>query len=992
MQGRDEAHEPSPQAQPPQEALPFWRRLKPTPLVADRKAAAAKMADVRGAARSDAALAALIAEPAVASLLNALADHSPFLWRLASADTVRLRAMLESDPDTAFAAALQTLASECAELDDEDALMTRLRKARQFGALYIALADLGGLWALDEVTSALTAAADAYVAATLDFLLRRAAADGRFEPIDRARPSDGCGLVILALGKHGAGELNYSSDVDLVVFYDPDKAAARLSGAEPGPFYVRLTRALARILSERTGDGYVLRVDLRLRPDPGSTAVAVSLPGALSYYETLGQNWERAAMIKARPVAGQTELGLRFLEELRPFIWRRYFDYAAISDIHAMKRQIHAVRGHAEVVVPGHDVKLGRGGIREIEFFVQTQQLIFGGRRPELRGRRTLDMLAALAADNWVSAQARDELTLSYAALRTVEHRLQMIADEQTQRLPSDEEELARFAKFCGHSTYKKFAAWLTRHFKKVERHYARLFEREPGLDATKGSLVFTGVADDPETLETLARMGFKDPPRAAETVRGWHFGRRAAVQTSRTREVLTELVPDLLEALSGSGDPDAALAAFDATLGHMPAAVELFSILRSNGRLRDLFGDVLGAAPRLAAIVAKSPHVLDAVIDPRFFGSALDRSYFDAHARRLYTIAQYEDFLDAARLMAQENLFSIGVRALSGAIDPIDAGPAFTALADCLVEATFVHTLKAFESEYGLVPEGRIAVIAMGKLGSRETTATSDLDLVMVYDFDENNPESEGRRPLHAAQYYTRLIQRLISALTVSTRRGPLYEVDMRLRPSGKKGPVAVQLSSFVQYQREEAETWEKMALSRARPICGSAALLDDLKQAIEASLSERRERAKLARDIADMRDLIAKEKGDDDIADLKLYRGGLIDVEFIAQFLVLAHAAECRDLLVVGTADILRRAARAGFLSEADAEILLGAHRLYTDIVQIQRIVLPLDMKPGEAPPAVRRRIATSAGLPDEKQLNAEIVEKAAAVAEVFKRILST
>ncbi|MCB1539311.1 MAG: bifunctional [glutamine synthetase] adenylyltransferase/[glutamine synthetase]-adenylyl-L-tyrosine phosphorylase [Rhodoblastus sp.] len=980
MQGQDEAGERA-----------FWRRVKPTPLIADKKSATAKMKDLVEAARSDTRLAPLLAEPAVAALLGAIADHSPFLWRLIAADTARLRDMLTGDPDAAFDEALRRLAADCSGIEDEAALMKRLRRARQFGALYIALADLGGLWPLEQVTRALTAAADAYVAATLAFLLRRATADGRFEPVDPAQPAAECGLVILALGKHGAGELNYSSDVDLVVFYDPDIAAARLSGGEPAPFYVRLTKALSRILSERTGDGYVLRVDLRLRPDPGSTAVAVSLPGALSYYETLGQNWERAAMIKARAIAGQIELGARFIEELRPFIWRRYFDYAAISDIHAMKRQIHAVRGHAEVVVPGHDVKLGRGGIREIEFFVQTQQLIFGGRRPELRGRRTVDMLAALANDNWVSPKARDELTESYAVLRTVEHRLQMIADEQTQRLPSDEGELTRFAKFCGHSTYRKFETWLTKHFRKVERHYARLFEREPGLDAEKGSLVFTGVSDDPETIETLARMGFKDPPLAAETVRGWHFGRRAAVQTARAREVLTELVPDLLESLAGSGDPDAALAAFDAALGHMPAAVELFSILRSNANLRDLFGDVLGAAPRLAAIVAKSPHVLDAVIDPRFFGSALDRAYFDEHARRLYAIEQYEDFLDAARLIAQENLFSIGVRALSGAIDAVDAGPAFSALADCLLEATLAHVLKAFEAEYGSVAGGRVGVIAMGKLGSREMTATSDLDLVIVYDFDADRPDSDGRRSLHAVQYYTRLTQRLISALTVATRRGPLYDVDMRLRPSGKKGPVAVQLASFVQYQREEAETWEKMAISRARPICGDPSLLDDLKTAIERSLAEKRDLRTLAREISDMRNLIAKEKGDDDPADLKLYRGGLIDVEFIAQFLVLAYSAEHRNLLVVGTSDILRRAAAEGVLDADETETLLAAHRLYTDVVQMQRVLLPVDMKPDSAPTAVRRRIATSAGLPDEKQLNAEILERAATVAALFKRLLA-
>ena len=972
-------------------AAALWSLLRPSPLVANKKGSANKLDELIASTKTDAALRTLLSEPAVESLLAAVADHSPFLWRLAASDHARLRDMLESDPTHAIVSALDRLAAECRSATDQAEVMTRLRRARQFTALYIALADLGGVWGLEQVTAALTAAADAFVSVALDFLIREAVADGKFSPVDSADPQVECGLVVLALGKHGAGELNYSSDVDLVVFYDPETAAARLHGAEPGPFYVRLTKALARLLSERTGDGYVLRVDLRLRPDPGSTAVAVSLPAALSYYETLGQNWERAAMIKARPIAGQIPLGEQFLAELRPFIWRRYFDYAAIADIHAMKRQIHAVRGHAEVVVPGHDVKLGRGGIREIEFFVQTQQLIFGGRRPELRGRRTLDMLAALAEDNWVTTQARDELKESYIVLRTVEHRLQMIADEQTQRLPSDDDALRRFAKFCGQSTYRKFETWLTRHFRKVERHYARLFEHEPALDAEKGSLVFTGVTDDPDTLETLRRMGFKNAELAAETVRGWHFGRRAAVQSARAREVLTELVPDLLESLAGSGDPDAALAAFDAMLGHLPAAIELFSILRSNGKLRDLFSDVLGAAPRLAAIVAKTPHALDAVIDPRFFGSALDRAYFDEHAHRLFEIDHYEDFLDTARSIAQENLFSIGVRALSGAIDPVEAGPAFSALADCLLEATLSHVTKAFGEEYGSVPGGRIAVIAMGKLGSREMTATSDLDLVIVYDFDETKPESDGRRALHAVQYYTRFTQRLISALTVSTRRGALYDVDMRLRPSGKKGPVAVQLSSFVQYQREEAETWEKMALCRARAVCGDRSLMRDLNDAMSEALRRPRDKTAVAREIAEMRELIAKEKGDADRSDIKLLRGGLIDIEFAAQFLVLVHAHARPEILLTGTADILRKAAALGLLDAAQAETLLSAHRLYTDVTQMQRILLPVEMKPASAPAAVRRRIAACAGLPDEQRLDSQISATVSSVAKLCRRLLS-
>ncbi len=969
----------------------LWRRLRPSPLIADRRTSDAKYRDLVDAAPAESDLAIILRDPAAASLLRALADHSAFLWRLAVVDMQRLASLLQTDPDQDFLAALSSLVRNCADIDDEARLMQLLRRGRQRAALAIALADLGGIWSLEQVTAALTAAADAYVSVALDFLLRGAMAEGRFRPKDPARPQDSCGMVVLALGKHGAGELNYSSDVDLVVFYDPD-AALRFEGVEPAQFFVRLTKSLARLLSERTGDGYVLRVDLRLRPDPGSTSVAVSLPAALGYYETLGQNWERAAMIKARAVAGELELGQRFLQELTPFVWRRYFDYAAIADIHAMKRQIHAVRGHSEVVVPGHDVKLGRGGIREIEFFVQTQQLIFGGRRPDLRGRRTLGMLTALAADGWVSAAARDELTASYIALRTIEHRLQMIADEQTQRLPLDQESLKRFARFCGHTTLGKFERWLIKHFRAVERHYARLFERAPALDIEKGNLVFTGVVDDPETLETLKRMGFKDAARAAETVRGWHFGRRAAVQTARAREVLTELVPDLLQSLAGSGDPDAALAAFDETLAHLPAAIELFSILRANKQLRDLFGDVLGAAPRLAAIVARMPHVLDAVIDPHNLGVRLDRVFFEAHTKHLRDMRTDEEFLDATRSVAQEDMFAIGVRILSGAMDPVEAGPAFSDLADCLLDLTLSHVQRSFAEEHGVAPGGRMAVVAMGRLGSHEMTATSDLDLVIVYDFDATRPESNGKRALHAVQYYTRLTQRLISALTVSTRRGSLYEVDMRLRPSGKKGPLAVQLSSFRAYQSREAETWEHMALTRARSVCGDGSLMDEVSAEIRTILSRPREKSVVARDTREMRALIAQEKGDADRADIKILRGGLIDIEFVAQFLILAHAHAYPQLLLASVADVLQQARNLQLLGAGDAERLLEAHRFYTDVVQMQRVVLPAGLRPDVASKPVRMRIASGAGLPDDRRLDLQIDETAQIVAQIAGRLFAS
>jgi [glutamine synthetase] adenylyltransferase / [glutamine synthetase]-adenylyl-L-tyrosine phosphorylase len=925
-------------------------------------------------------------------VLLGLADHSSYLWTLVQEDPDRLVRLLKRPPGESLDALVQALA---ARRDENEAdLMPALRRAKREAALLIALADIGGVWDVVAATEALTRFADAAVRAALAYLLRKhARADLLALEADAPDVEDGSGVVVLALGKHGARELNYSSDIDLIVLYDPASGSIP-AGTEPGPLFARMTRALTRLLQERTGEGYVLRVDLRLRPDPASTPVALSTVSAYQYYETVGQNWERAALIKARPAAGDIKLGERFLADLTPFIWRKYFDYAAIADIHAMKRQIHAVRGHEQVVVPGHDVKLGRGGIREVEFFVQTQQLIFGGRRPQMRGSRTLDMLRQLCADKWISAEAVDDLTQAYAFLRRVEHRLQMVTDEQTQRLPFERPALTRFARFCGYARLDGFAAELTHHLTRVERHYARLFEDAPELSVASGNLVFTGVSDDPETLTTLRALGFQHPEAAAETVRGWHFGRRAAVRSARAREVLTELTPALLEAFAGSGDADAALQAFDEALAHMPASVELLSILRSNASLRELFGDVLGSAPRLAQVIATRPHVLDAAIDPAR-SADVDASFNDeAMGARVDTFVSQgqsaEDALNLARDFAAEEMFHIGLNLLSGRLDPDRAGRAYSALAQGLTEALLKRVSEAFAADHGRVSGGRVAVVALGKLGSREMTAASDLDLILIYDFPADAGDSNGRRPLSPSLYYARLTQRLISALTAPTKAGRLYEVDMRLRPSGRQGPLATQFASFKLYQEDEAETWEHMALTRARFVAGDASLGSDIDKTVRQTLTRKRDAASMARETRTMRTLIAKEKGDSDIWDLKLAAGGLIDIEFIAQYLQLALAHRHPRLLDVSTRRVLDSAGRAELITPEQAEILIDAHRLYTNTTQFMRLSVSGPFDPAKATAGVKRRIAAAINFPDFEALAAALGEARKRVRGAFETIV--
>jgi glutamate-ammonia-ligase adenylyltransferase len=962
-------------------------RPRPVKLAAAR----VRVADMLAAAGAEcaSALRALPDWPKLEEVLVGIADQSPFLWGLARRDPARLLRIRRQSPEAALDEALRRL-SACNLPDCTEAhAKSLLRKAKQETALIVALADLAGEWDVVAATKALSRAADRFVATGLRVALRLSS--DKLALVDPAEPEHACGLVVLALGKHGAMELNYSSDVDLVVFYE---SRSPVLGAGPGvkANSLRIVQHLVKLLQERTGDGYVLRVDLRLRPDPGSTAAAVSLYAARHYYETLGQNWERAAMIKARPVAGDLALGLDFLSEMAAFIWRKYFDYATIADIHAMKRQIHAAKGHAEIAVGGHDVKLGRGGIREIEFFVQTQQLIFGGRRTLLRGARTLEMLRQLHADDWITAQASDELSDAYLYLRAVEHRLQMQNDQQTQRMPDDAEALQHFARFCGYPGIAGFSRDLLRHFHAVEKHYARLFEHAPGLDTRAGNLVFTGATADPETLETLRDMGFRNPALAAETVRGWHFGRRPAVRSARAREVLTELVPALLEAFSKSGDADSCMVAFDAALARMPAAAELFALLKSHEPMLQFFADILGGAPRLAQVIAQSPHVLDVAIDRGVAAAPMDVADFSRRLTRFHDGEQgLEAFLDAARVFASEENFMIGLRLFAELIEPDQAARAYSSLAEAVARACLVRVQANFALEHGEVPGGRCVVLGLGKLGSRELTATSDLDLVLLYDFDPERAESDGRRPLHATVYYTRLTQRMIAALTAPTRRGKLFEVDMRLRPSGNKGPLATQIASFRSYQASEAEIWEHMALTRARPIAGDDSLAAEAAQLIAETLFRPRDLAELAKAVRDMRALIGKEKGEDNPWNLKLASGGLLDVEFIAQYLTLAHGAEAPGLRAAATADILKGGAEAGFLDATTAESLLGALALYSGVTQWLRLALDEGADPRHAADGVKRRIATAIGLPDFALLERELTAKRKEIRRIFTHFLS-
>jgi glutamate-ammonia-ligase adenylyltransferase len=926
----------------------------------------------------------------VRALFASVFGNSPYLARLALREHEFMRVLASVGPEAALAS-IETDAAGTHACANEKAAMTRLRRAKRQAALAIAIADIGGLWQLEDVTRALTRFADACVGGALRLLLKERAAAENIDAADPLRLEAETGLVVLAMGKYGAFELNYSSDIDIIVLYDADRFPFRKKGDARGAA-VDIAKGLIRLLDEMTSDGYVFRVDLRLRPDAGATQVAISTEAAELYYETMGQNWERAAMIKARACAGDIEAGKAFLKNIEPFVWRRNLDYAAIEDIHSIKRQIHAHGRHGPIAVAGHNVKLGRGGIREVEFFAQTQQLILGGRNPGLRSVRTLDAIAALSAKGFVSERAASDLSGAYRFLRTVEHRLQMIEDQQTHTLPKSREELEQVARFSGFPDLDAFGTRLIAELETVRSHYAQLFEREAPLGSASGSLVFTGVEDDPATIETLEKMGFRNPRHAAASIRGWHHGRIRATRSARARELLTKLMPALLDALAASADPDAAFAQFDRFVTRLPAGVQLFSLLLANPSLLKLIAMVAGSAPKLADTMATSPQVLDALLDPGFLTNLPSRAELDGLLMAQFPPDDnYESVLDAARRFAREQIFRVGVQIVEGAVNAGAAGAAFASIAECIIQGLLAKVERELATSAGRIEGGGFAVVAMGKLGGREMTAGSDLDLIFVYDVPSAVEASNGAKPLPVATYFTRLAQRLISALTAQTREGSLYDVDMRLRPSGNQGPVAVSLESFSRYYRtQDAWTWERLALTRARIVFAPDALRSQIEEAIRAGLSFAPDDARLASDVTDMRAKLAAQFPGKSGWDLKFAPGGLVDLEFATQFLQLKHGFLSPDILRPNTLEALRALGQGRFLPEVDGEALVRACVLQNTLTQVLRIAIDGVLDPAAATAGLKALLSNAGGVDDFPELERKLASAQSEAHAALVRVL--
>ena len=854
-------------------------------------------------------------DPALAALVGGAAGCSPYLAGLLQKEADWLPGALGRD---------DVVARETAGFDglSPEDLAVALRRAKRRVALYAALADLGGVWPLEQVTGALSDLADRAVDLALRVHVAQERRRGKLPRTD----ADAGGIFALAMGKGGARELNYSSDIDLIVLFN-ETAYDSQDQTEARAALIRATRKTAALLSEVTAHGYVFRTDLRLRPDAAVTPVCISTAAALAYYEAEGRTWERAAFIKARAAAGDIAAGERFLRELRPFVWRKHLDFAAIQDAHDMRLRIRDHKGlGGRLEIPGHNMKLGRGGIREIEFFTQTRQLIAGGRDPGLRQRDTVGGLAALADKGWIPSDVAGQLIDHYRAHRDIEHRIQMVNDAQTHSLPKDAAGVALIAAMMGEADADAWSARLRARLEHVHELTESFFA--PG-----------GAAERPSIS-----------PESQMVIDGWHA--YPALRSTRAQQIFKRVEPELLSRMARTGHPTEALRRFDAFLSGLPAGVQIFSLFEANPTLIDLLVDICGSAPGLAAYLTRHPAVLDAVLGGSFFSPWPGVQGLRADAERLLQGALtgpgggYEAALDGARRWAHEWHFRVGVHHLRGLIDADEAARQYADIADACVGALFPVTAGDFARKHGAPPGRGAVVLGMGSLGARTLNAGSDLDLIVIYDADGADG-SDGPRPLAARPYYARLTQAMITAASAPTAEGRLYEVDMRLRPSGRQGPVATAIQSFESYQMTEAWTWEHLALTRARVVAfageGAEELANDVEALRLAVLRGRGADPRVMPDLADMRERIFAARPLDGAWEAKVGPGRLQDIDLLAQSLALRAGDPAR-----GTLAQLRAGRRAGLIAAEDADRLASIWRFLWRLHASGRLLTakPLDM----------------------------------------------
>ena len=850
------------------------------------------------------------------SALNRARDHAPFLARALERRPDLARMLAEGAGEEALLAAKQVAEADVA---------TALRRERLGLALVLAVGDLAGAFDLEKVMRELSTFADRALHAALAAAIRKRMPD--------AEPA---GMIGLALGKHGAGELNYSSDIDPILLYEPEQLPRR-ERDEPGEAAQRYARETVRLLSDVTSEGYVFRVDLRLRPAAEVSPLAISLDSAITHYESSALAWERAAFIRARACAGDIGAGEAFLDHIRPFVWRRSLDFGAIDEVRRLTHRIRDEQRGPRVPEPGYNLKLGRGGIREIEFFAQTHQLIHGGRDPSLRVRGTRAALDALAVTGRISSADAQALGQSYDGLRTIEHRLQMVGDKQTHTLPAGEalDTAARLHGLDGGAALIALVEDLARPV--AERFDALLDEDRISVPKSAPHVVAdTGAAPD-------------IPVELVERMSQWTGGRYPALRSTAALSAFEAIRPDLLSSIADSPDPAAAAVRWESLIARLPSAINLFRLLEARPGLFALIADCLTLAPPLAEDLSQRPELLDALIDRTALDLPGSVAELAAHMGRRERGDDYEMQLDRLRVVTGETRFALAVQLVEAAHDPLAIAAGLARTAEAALQVAVAAAEEEFAAKHGRIAGSELVVVGLGRLGGGVLTHASDLDIVYLFT-GTHEGESDGERPLGATLYFNRLAQRVTAALSVPTAQGALYEVDTRLRPQGNQGPLAASVESFARYQREDAWTWEHMALTRARVLVGSDAARAEVGELVTSILCRERDPDSLRKDVLTMRGEMAAHKSAKGPLDAKLLRGGLVDIEF------LVHYLQLRDRAALGPdlGPVIGKLVAAGKLPPA----LADAHRLMTRLLVGTRLLAPDLARPNPAAAALLAR----------------------------------
>ena len=841
-------------------------------------------------------------------------------------------------------------------------LQSILRCFKRREIVRIAARDLNGLATLEEVMRELSDLASSTLQGAYQVCRRCLIRDHGLPMVTEGAAASEAEMTVIGMGKLGGRELNFSSDIDIVYFYESDKGETtgieNSSGGRKGvislhAFFNKLGEMVSKALSQVTEDGFVFRVDVGLRPEGKSGDMAVSLRSAEIYYESWGQSWERTAMLKARPVAGSLELGERLLKTLQPFIYRKYLDYNLIEDMKQMKLKIDAslTRSREGEI----NLKLGRGGIREIEFFIQALQLVYAGKNPKLRERNSLYALDTLLADNLLEQDDYCKLQNAYRFLRAVEHRIQVVQERQTHNLPAKEDEMLALARRSGYlraNGLARFREVLEEHRGNVSYIYGTLFHSR---DEKLGQEIQPHImflldpkADSDLVKDMLAEHHFEDVERAYDNLISLRRGPVKANLTERSRRILQKITPLLIHELFESPDPDMALNNLERFLTALARRSCYYALLAENPQTIKLLVSLFGMSEFLSKILINHPEQLDSLVGRGGSSLAKTKEIMTEDLASLLEQSDYfEDHLNILRRYRNEEFLRIGLNDIHGRLMQGEVTAQLSTLGEICLDAAFrlaVTDLQRFGrpvwQREGVSTEANLAIVAMGKLGGEELNYHSDLDIIFVYD---HQGYTNGEKQISNHEYFAKLAQKIISILTMQTQEGYVYKIDTRLRPSGNAGPLVTSLDSFLDYHRKEAQVWERQALTKARVVLGDSGLADQLRDVIRHTIYgttiDDDGRQEIYRLRMRMENELAREK--DGSYNIKTGRGGMVDVEFAVQYLQLREGRRSPELRTTSTVVALKEIGTLGLLPDGSAEMLLNGYKFLRKLENRLRII---------------------------------------------------